>query len=151
MGLLRNGPWVCGLLAALALPALADTDEQAAQAVLQSFGLVGTWAPDCAHPPSFNNPHETYTIPLSGPILIVTESTPGAPESTVKILNAQRLSDGSLSTELELEDHSHETIIAVLDKGKVRTWSSQRGGKSLVKDGLDVFHTATQWRQRCDR
>lgn len=57
---MRMPLFVVGLAtAAVALPAAATAS---ATDIFQKHGLFGTWAVDCARPPSVTNPHVTYRL-----------------------------------------------------------------------------------------
>jgi hypothetical protein len=87
------------VLAAAIGPAWA----QSAGATIQAFGLVGTWASDCAHDPGPHQPvyKMTIALPGKGPPTRTIVASDGANTTTVEaeILDASRLGSTGLVIE----------------------------------------------------
>lgn len=91
-------------LAALIGPAWA----QSAGATIQAFGLVGTWATDCAHEPDAHQAgfRMVVEMPKKGPPTRTTVSSDGGHTTTVKadILGASRLGSTGLVIQAQVTD-----------------------------------------------
>jgi len=144
-------------------PVPSPSDTIAAGAALNSFGLVGTWSPDCTKPLSDGGGRETYTVPASGPPTIYSETASARTSSTV--LNAERVGDNQLHliTNITHMDFAADVTAAVLGRqydqlfektdGKYRVMQSQIvNGDVVVKDGIEVmmpFRNATPAMAKC--
>ena len=147
----RAACWLLLLAATLPLPH-AEATAQSVQGVLQSFGLLGTWAPDCSEPPNPLHPHATYTAEPSGQASMSYESGAHAPRSAYAILGAERVAADMLRLREEwLHDHSGLEVTLRKFRGKVKVWLSREpDGKVLVRDGA-VLATGyvSPWMTRC--
>lgn len=127
-------------------------DAQSLEGTLREFGLLGTWAPDCAEAPSPLHPHALYSTEPSGQASMSYESGSRAPRSTYAILSAERVADDKLLLREEwLHDHSRLEITLRRFRGKMKVWLSRGAdGKVLVRDGT-VLATGyvSPWMTHC--
>ena len=146
----RARPLLLAISISLASPAAADA--QSLEATLRDFGLLGTWAPDCAEAPSPLHPRALYTAEPSGQASMTYEPGPRAPPSVYTILSAERIADDRLLLREEwLHDHSRLEVTLRRFRGKVKVWLSRDAdGKILVKDGTVVATGyVSPWMTRC--
>ena len=144
----------CGLLllAAIVPCPYSEATAQSVESALRSFGLPGTWAPDCAEPPSPLHPHATYSVEPSGQASMIYEPGPRAPRSAYAISSAEHGADDKLLLREEwLHDHSRLEVTLRKFRGKVKVWLSRDAdGKLLVKDGVVVATGyVSPWMTRC--
>jgi hypothetical protein len=142
------------LCAALLLlfPALAHS--QSATAARQDFGLLGTWAGECAQSPGPTNNHATYLVTSSGGLQLKYQSGAEYEESVYDILDAKRVAPDKLSLRQVLMSNDRVTleIVLVKENDKIRIWSSLfPDGTALVEDGVMTSMTGreTRWMTRC--
>jgi hypothetical protein len=118
----------------------------------ESFGLAGTWAPECGEAPSPLHPHAIYSLAASGEGRIVYKAGPAAPESAYAVTSGERVaSDKMLLHEEWLHDRSRLDVTLRTYRGKLKVWQSRDAdGKVLVKDGI-VAATGyvSPWMTRC--
>jgi len=141
------------LLLALIVPcSQSGAIAQSVESTVKGFGLPGTWAPDCAEPPSPLHPHATYSVERSGRASMIYEPGPRAPSSAYAILGAGRGADDKLLLREEwLHDHSRLEVTLRKFRGKVKVWFSRDAdGKLLVKDGVVVATGyVSPWMMHC--
>ena len=142
------------LWAALVLlfPVLAH--GQSAAAAMQEFGLLGTWAGECAQSPGPTNNHATYVVTSSGGLQLKYQSGADYEDSVYDILDAKRLGADKLSLRQVLMSNDRVTLDVVLlkENDKIRIWSSLfPDGTALVEDGVMTSMTGreTRWMTRC--
>jgi hypothetical protein len=142
------------LCAALILlfPGLAHC--QSAAAALQEFGLLGTWAGECAQSASPMNNHATYLVTSSGGLQLKYQSGADYEDSVYDILDAKRLGPDKLSLRQVLMSNDRVTLDIVLlkENDRIRIWSSLfPDGTALVEDGVMSSMTGreTRWMTRC--
>jgi hypothetical protein len=151
--MLRLPVLIAALLMAAA-PAVAQPATQTPQeaaAVIENWGLIGSWSQDCRRAPQRGAALLTYTKASDGSV-IRTATTGGKP-NTSRILAARVIPDGSIEiTEKDPDD----VLVFVLSKagsGKHRSMSSRddkgyfyiRNGK-FTDDGKE-----TALMSRCTR
>jgi hypothetical protein len=123
----------------------ADVAETVAQ-----WGLLGTWAGDCATPPQAGNSH--YTWVRRGREVFLDRDL-GKSRDSNRVLAASGLPDGALELRIEFTQFA-QTRINVLIKGqdgRVRVLTNQdTHGSYSVKDGrLTASGATTPWETRC--
>ena len=145
----RASSLLFALSIAIAFPAAGASSLEG---TLRDFGLLGTWAPDCAEPPSPLHPHATYSVEPSGQASVIYEPGPRAPRSAYAILSAERSAEDKLLLREDwLRDHSRLEVTLRKFRGKLKVWLSRDAdGKLLVKDGV-VITTGyvSPWMTRC--
>jgi hypothetical protein len=135
------------LLIALEVPA----QQQAVWEVMQRYGLIGTFARDCATPVGKQNPYAVYTVVNANLVRydLLTSST-------------ERASVGVLDTATELSrnelgisyagQRGRIDIVYRIDANRFRLWTSTRqDGEKLVINGRYMpENVETPWLTRCD-
>ena len=121
---------------------------------MQAFGLVGTWAGECALPASPANNHAIYSITPSGAAQLTNTFGEEYEDSVYNIVDARLTVPGKFSMRQVLaKDESIVLDIVLLkEDGKVRVWSSHTGdGKLLVKEGMigPPVNRETRWVTHC--
>jgi hypothetical protein len=91
--------WGACLAAALAVAAVETANAQSVANTIAEFGLIGTWATDCAQPASTGNFLTIYAIKPSGEVSRTYYDQPGHVYNTYKITNAKRQASDMLSYE----------------------------------------------------
>jgi hypothetical protein len=91
--------WGACLAAALAVAAVETANAQSVANTIAEFGLIGTWATDCAQPASTGNFLTIYAIKPSGEVSRTYYDQPGHVYNTYKITNAKRQAPDMLSYE----------------------------------------------------
>ena len=124
--------------AALLMPSLANA--QSTRDVLRDFGLLGTWATDCAEPAGKSNFWTVYAGMTNGSVKRTYYNTPDRdkPYNEYIITQAVRLPDQKLAYSQEgVANHDKIDVVLVKEGNKYRIWSSVRqNGDVLVKEGL---------------
>jgi hypothetical protein len=142
------------LCAALVLLSPVLAHSQSATAAMREFGLLGTWAGECAQNPSPTNNRATYLVTSSGGLQLKYQSGADYEDSVYDILDAKRLGPDKLSLRQVLMSNDRVTLDIVLlkENDKIRIWSSLfPDGTALVEDGVMSSMTGrdTRWMARC--
>jgi hypothetical protein len=82
--------WEACLVAALAMATVETANAQSVANTVAEFGLIGTWATDCAQPASTSNYLTIYAIKPSGEVSRTYFDAPGHVLSIYKITGAKR-------------------------------------------------------------
>ena len=143
--------FLCTALVVL-FPVVAHS--QSAAAAMEEFGLLGTWAGECAQSPGPTNNHATYLVTSSGGLQLKYQSGAEYEESVYDILDAKRVAPDKLSLRQVLMSNDRVTleIVLVKENDKIRIWSSLfPDGTALVEDGVMTSMTGreTRWMTRC--
>ena len=91
--------WGACLVAALAMATVETANAQSVADTIAEFGLIGTWATDCAQSASTSNYLTIYAIKPSGEVLRTYYDAPGHVLSIYKITSAKRRASDTLSYE----------------------------------------------------
>jgi hypothetical protein len=91
--------WGACLAVALAFATVETADAQSVANAVADFGLIGTWATDCAQPASTNNYLTIYAIKPSGEVSRTYYDAPGHVLNIYKITGAKRQARDMLSYE----------------------------------------------------
>jgi hypothetical protein len=128
------------LLAFSVAIAFSGASAQSLEATLREFGLLGSWAPDCAESPSPLHPRATYAVESTGRASISYELGPTASQSASVILSGERIgADELLLREEWLHDHSRLEVMLRKFRGKMKVWLSRESdGQILVREGTVV-------------
>ena len=89
--------WGACFVAALAMATVATAHAQSAANTMAEFGLIGTWATDCAQPASTRNYLTIYAIKPSGEVSRTYGDAPGHVLNIYKITSAKRQARDLLS------------------------------------------------------
>ena len=156
--------WRACLVAALAMASveMASVETANAQSVadtIAEFGLIGTWATDCAQPASTSNFLTVYAIKPSGEVSRTYYDQPSHIYNSYKITNAKRQAPDMLSYEQVWDFEGSPANIAgdrvrvVLNMadGKFQIVSSQGSdGSFFVKDRkFPDDGKESPWQSRC--
>jgi hypothetical protein len=140
--------WRACLVAALAmvsveLASIEAANAQSAADTIAEFGLIGTWATDCAKPASAGNFLTVYAIKPSGEVSRTYYDQPSHTYNNYKITNAKRQAPDMLSYEQVWDFEGSPANIAGdrvrvllnMADGKFQIVSSQGSdGSFFVKD-----------------
>ena len=140
--------WRACLVAALAIASVEMASVEAANAqsiadTIAEFGLIGTWATDCAQPASSSNFLTVYAIKPSGEVSRTYYDQPSHIYNNYKITNAKRQAPDMLSYEQVWDFEGSPANIAGdrvrvllnMADGKFQIVSSQGSdGSFFVKD-----------------
>jgi hypothetical protein len=156
--------WRACLVAAVAMASVEMASVEAANAqsvadTIAEFGLIGTWATDCAQPASSSNFLTVYAIKPSGEVSRTYYDQPSHIYNNYKITNAKRQAPDMLSYEQVWDFEGSPANIAgdrvrVLLKmadGKFQIVSSQGSdGSFFVKDRkFPNSSDESPWQSRC--
>jgi len=136
---------------ALAFPAAAQTDPPAT--VLAKWGLLGTWAVNCANPPSRQNGYSTYEAEGSADAVLRRDFGPESERDRSKIENAQVTADGMLSVTINFASINQVRTNVFMKVGAdgIRAVENRGAdGSYTVQDGKFVHNGApTLTQTRC--
>jgi opacity protein-like surface antigen len=137
-------------LAMLAMTAAGAAQAASVQALFERYGLIGTWAFDCAQPASEQNPYIFYRVldPEH-----VARDTMSSPTNRANVSVADFL----------VESNPNEVVIMVkterwrtnltvrLERKRMRTFQSTRdsGEKVIVNGRFTERNTETLWYSKC--
>ena len=156
--------WRACLVAALAMVSVEMTSVEAANAqsvadTIAEFGLIGTWATDCAQPASSSNFLTVYAIKPSGEVSRTYYDQPSHIYNNYKITNAKRQAPDMLSYEQVWDFEGSPANIAGdrvrvllnMADGKFQIVSSQGSdGSFFVKDRkFPGSADESPWQSRC--
>ena len=98
---MRCGAWLAAALAMASVEMISveTANAQSAANIVAEFGLIGTWATDCAQPASTSNYITIYAINPSGEVSRTYYDAPGHVLSIYKITSAKRQARDMLSYE----------------------------------------------------
>jgi hypothetical protein len=91
--------WGACLVAALATATVETANAQSVADTIAEFGLIGTWAADCAQPAASGNYLTVYAIKPSGEVARTYYDKPGHIFNNYKITSAKRQAPDMLSYE----------------------------------------------------
>jgi len=156
--------WGACLVAALAMASVEMASAEAANAqsvanTVAEFGLIGTWATDCAQPPSTSNYLTIYAIKPSGEVSRTYYDAPGHVLSNYKITSAKRQARDMLSYEqvwdfagspANIAGNRMQALLNMVDN-KIQIVSSQGSdGSFFVKDRkFPGSGDESPWQFRC--
>jgi hypothetical protein len=89
--------WGACLVAMLAMATVETANAQSVADTIAEFGLIGTWATDCAQPASSSNYLTVYAIKGSGEVSRTYYDQPGHVYNNYKITGAKRQAPDMLS------------------------------------------------------
>ena len=156
--------WGACLVAALAMASVEMASVEAANAqsvanTIAEFGLIGTWATDCAQPASSSNFLTVYAIKPSGEVSRTYYDQPNHIYNSYKITDAKRQAPDMLSYEQVWDFEGSPANIAGdrvrvllnMADGKFQIVSSQGSdGSFFVKDRkFPGSGDASPWQFRC--
>lgn len=151
--------WGALLAAALTVTTVAAANAQSVANTIAEFGLVGTWASDCAQPASSSNYLTVYAIKSSGEVSRTYYDAPGHVYNNYKIVSANRQAPDTLlyrqvwDTEGKPANMAGDRIDVVLNMAdnKFQIVSSQGSdGSYFVKDRkYPSDGSESPWQFRC--
>jgi hypothetical protein len=156
--------WRACLVAALAIASVEMASVEAANAqsvadTIAEFGLIGTWATDCAQPASSSNFLTVYAIKPSGEVSRTYYDQPDHVYNNYKITNAKRQAPDMLSYEQVWDFEGSPANIAGdrvrvllnMANGKFQIVSSQGSdGSFFVKDRkFPNSSDESPWQAKC--
>ena len=130
------GRAVLVVLLLAAAPCFAD--DSPVPGALKEFGLLGTWAIDCAQPASPENEYSVYAVSSSGePTLTYARGEPYR-DIVYEIRTAVRVAATRLALQvLRVPDGLSVDLVLLKESDTVRVWSSHTpDGRMLVIDGV---------------
>jgi hypothetical protein len=156
--------WRACLAAALAMASVEMVSVKTANAqsvanTVAEFGMIGTWATDCAQPASTNNYITSYAIKPSGEVSRTYYDAPGHVLSIYKITSAKRQARDLLSYEqvwdfagspANIAANRMQVLLNMVDD-KYQIVSSQGSdGSFFVKDRkFPGSGDESPWQSRC--
>ena len=135
-------------------PCFAESARaQSVPAVVQQFGLIGTWSPDCGKPASPENNWSTYVV--SGDKVLRKDDRGSGGDKAVDMLvrTAKLLAPDLLQVQERGADMpsdlaaAWETTVVLRKEGanRIRIWKSSMGGKTTVDNGKVVSGGGDTW------
>jgi hypothetical protein len=143
---------ILALVLSVALTNRPAFAAQSLQDALASFGLLGTWSPQCSYPVSDSNYTATFTA-LSPGVGEMRYVLGAKPQERAYSLNFAQIVDGThvRLDVTQLDNHMNFEWIIRKQANSIQTYSSvQSDGTVLVKDGIFTGSGGTAtWLQRC--
>lgn len=111
--------------------------------LFRQLNLFGSWAPNCAQPPSPANPHVRVSTPSEGLVMEEHDIGPGFALNRYSVLTAKRLSGDRVAVEVIFQPgtpiEERQDLILLVHDGTRRTLFNQpEGGAVRVNDGVAV-------------
>ncbi|MGH7122915.1 MAG: hypothetical protein ACREFI_00990 [Stellaceae bacterium] len=129
-----------GALAALLLAMVptALADESPVPGTLQQFGLLGTWAIDCAQAASPGDEYSIYAVSPSGEATLTYKRGEAFRDIVYAIRAADRVAENRLALQvLHMPERIPVDMVLLKEGDSVRVWSSHTlDGRMLVIDGV---------------
>ena len=147
----RQAMFAALLLAALAVPAMAQDQAAPVAGILNGFGFFGTWAIQCGAQPSTANLVQTVTWTGREPVEYSVTFVPGTVGNRYRVVSAQMPDASTLLMQVQLNGNLTENLtITKYGADRIRTMSTQTWQGFLVKDGIVVASGhPTPWLQKC--
>jgi hypothetical protein len=143
------------VLAALTLTAApCFADENPVPGALQQFGLLGTWAIDCARPASPANEYSIYAVSASGGATLTYARGEPYRDIVYTIRTAAPVADDRMALQVLRLPEKFSVDLVLRKKGDtVQVWSSHGpDGRMLVIDGVIAGNGSESPRfKRCER
>jgi hypothetical protein len=152
MGFARATILIASLTAGLAFPVIA---AESPRQVLEAFGFLGRWSPNCDQPPSPGNSLRTTSATPSGGVGFNEEFGTSFGENVYEVLDAKRIAGDRVSIRIRLNGETTQDLVMALRKGRLRTMANRpldgaNAGRTIVKDGrVTASGTPTPWMSRC--
>jgi hypothetical protein len=132
----------------------AFAQAQSPTNAVEEFGLLGSWAIDCAQSPSPRNEHTVFSVTSVGTIQLRNDFGIDYDEMVYRIVAARRVGPDMLALRQVLTTDSGVVLDVTMLKvdDKVRVWSSRGSdGKALVREGAipSTNGQQTRWALRC--
>jgi len=126
-------------LAALLLaaaPALADNGP--VPGALRKFGLLGTWAIDCAQANGPDNEYSIYAVSAAGEATLTYRRGEPYRDIVYVISTAEPMADDRFALQvLHMPERVPVDLVLRKEGGSIRVWSSHTAdGRMLVMDGV---------------
>lgn len=117
-------------------PCLAD--ESPVPGTLKQFGLLGTWAIDCARPASPQNEYSIYAASPSGEATLSYARGEPYRDIVYEIRTAAPIAESRLALHvLGLPGRISVDLVLLKENDTIRVWSSHtQAGRMLVLDGV---------------
>lgn len=119
-----------------ATPAFAD--ESLVSGALKQFGLLGTWAIDCAHAAGPADEYSIYAISPAGEATLTYTRGQFYRDVVYAISTAERVAENRLGLRvLRMPERIAVEMVLLKEGNSVRVWSSHTpDGRMLVIDGV---------------
>jgi hypothetical protein len=151
--------WGTCLVAALVMATVEAANAQSVANTIAEFGLIGTWATDCAQPASSSNYLTIYAIKSSDEVSRTYYDNPGHVYNKYKITSAKRQASDLLSYEqvwdfegspANMAGNRVQVLLNMADS-KFQIVSSQGSdGSFFVKDRkFPGSGNESPWQSRC--
>jgi hypothetical protein len=151
--------WGACLAAVLATAAVETANAQSVADTVAEFGLIGTWATDCAQPASSSNFLTVYAIKPSGEVSRTHYDKPDHVHDNYKITSAKRQAPDMLlyeqvwdleSSPADVAGNRMQVLLNMVDD-KYQIVSSQGSdGSFFVKDRkFPNSGDASPWQSKC--
>jgi len=151
--------WRACVVAALAMATVETANAQSVANTIAEFGLIGTWATDCAQPASTRNYITIYAIKPSGEVSRTYYDAPGHVLNNYKITSAKRQARDMLSYEqvwdfegspANIAGDRVQVLLNMVDN-KIQIVSSQGSdGSFFVKDRkFPSSGDESPWQSKC--
>lgn len=126
------------LAALLSTAAPCFATESPVPGVLKQFGLLGTWAIDCAQPASADNEYSIYAVSASGEATLSYSRGEPYRDIVYAIQTADREAENRLALQvLHMPERIPVDLVLLKEGGAVRVWSSHAAdGRLLVIEGV---------------
>ena len=134
------GRHLVGVLAAALGCTAGEANAQSRGAeIVQSLGLIGTWAVDCSKPPANQNPFQTYYIEGDGRPARRLWFEPREQPRVYEVSNPSVPSPGMFaydSRERGAGTETHFKVVLEVKNGRMRSYSSVAAdGRVLIREG----------------
>jgi hypothetical protein len=105
---------------------------------LRQFGLLGTWAIDCAQASGPDNEYSIYAVSVAGEATLTYRRGEPYRDIVYAINTAERVAEDRLALQvLHLPERIPVDLVLRKEAGSVRVWSSHTlKGRMLVIDGV---------------
>jgi hypothetical protein len=143
---------LASLTAGLAFPVIA---AESPRQVLEAFGFLGRWSPNCDQPPSPANSLRTTSATPDGGVGFSDAFGASFNENVYEVLDAKRIAGDRVSIRIRLNGETTQDLVMALHRGRLRTMANRpldgaHAGRRIVKDGrVTASGTPTPWMSRC--
>jgi len=139
------------LCALIGLACAGEARANPTQDAATRFGLPGTWAPNCAAPPSPDNEYARWSLAAGGKLSEIYDNGPTLLKNSYRWDTARLVGSNTIVLDgVFLHNGLGQHVELVKQDGRIRPQNStDSSGRKLVVDGAFPSGGGPSWFERC--